>query len=235
MANCAQILYQLQSLDSELSERLSKQRESEALLGKSPALRDARRRLQEANADLADCGTHLRELEMDLKKVNERLAVTRGRLYGGRITNPKELANLQQDFQHSEGSRETLEDDILGALVLLEDCEQAVSEAGRRLAEVDQAWKEQQASLAERIERLRAEIADLEEERTEIASLVESGDLALYEDLRCKKGGRAVALLAGAMCQGCRVTVPATKAQLVRKSTGLVTCSSCGRILNPQS
>ena len=235
MANRAQVLYQLQCLDADLSDRLSKRRESEALLGKSRELRDARRRLQAANADLADCGTHLRELEMDLKRVNERLAATRGRLYGGRITNPKELANLQQDFQHSENSRETLEDDILGALVMLEDCEQAVSEGGRRLAEVERAWRQQQESLAERIERLGAEIADLEEERTEVASLVHSSDLALYDNLRRKKGGRAVALLAEGMCQGCRVSVPTSKAQLVRKSTSLVTCSSCGRILNPQA
>ncbi|MBC7260907.1 MAG: nucleic acid-binding protein, partial [Chloroflexi bacterium] len=44
-------------------------------------------------------------------------------------------------------------------------------------------------------------------------------------------GGRAVALMVDQMCQGCRVMVPTSKAQIVRRGQELVTCTNCGRIL----
>jgi predicted nucleic acid-binding Zn-ribbon protein len=221
----------LQVLDSELSEQLSKLREAEALLGETAELRAARRALKKANQELATCGTRLRSLEMDLQGVNERIAATRERLYGGRVTNPKELSSLQQDLEYTDRSRQKLEDDVLTTMVLLDDCEKALATATDRLGDVDKAWQEQQASLTARIEQLQAQIAGLQEQRAGVAGRVSAGDLALYEDMKQKKGGRAVALLTAGMCQGCRVTVSTSKAQLVRRGAQLITCTNCGRIL----
>jgi len=53
----------------------------------------------------------------------------------------------------------------------------------------------------------------------------------LYEDLRLRRAGRAVALLEGELCLGCRVTLPTSKAQQARQREDLTLCSSCERIL----
>ena len=60
---------------------------------------------------------------------------------------------------------------------------------------------------------------------------LEVGDLALYEDLRHRRGGRAVAVLTGELCQGCGVTLPTNQAQQARQGEALPLCSSCERIL----
>ncbi len=235
MANVGERLYRLQVLDTELSERQSKLRETEALLGESAELRAARRALTKAERDLSECGKHLRNLEMDLKKITARVAKTRERLYGGQVTNPKELAGLEQDFEHSKGVRDELEDSVLGALERHEVCEQAVTSATHELTNVETAWREQQASLLERVEQLKSELADLEKRREGAAAGVDQRLLALYNELRRKKGGRAVALLVGGTCQGCRVSLPSGKVQQARKSSEVVICSNCGCILNVQS
>jgi predicted nucleic acid-binding Zn-ribbon protein len=151
------------------------------------------------------------------------------------VTNPKELGSLQQDLEHSKRSRRKLEDDVLTAMVLLDDCEKALSGSTARLADVEKAWKEHQASLDARIEKLQARIEALREKRASVASLLSGRDLGLYEDLKQQKGGRAVALLTAGMCQGCRVTVSTSKAQLVRRGAELITCTNCGRILTVES
>jgi predicted nucleic acid-binding Zn-ribbon protein len=235
VANVGRVLYGLQLLDTELTEQRSKLRESEALLGESAELRAARNRLTKTKVDLSDCEKHLRALEMDLKKVEARIAKTKERLYGGQVTNPKELAGLEQDFTHSQQSRGRLEDSILSALVNQEDCDEAVNLAANRLDQIEGAWREQQTLVAERIDGLREGLAEVEERREEAAASVDQRSLAIYEELRGLKGGRAVALLTGGMCQGCRVTIPSGKVQQARKSTELVICSNCGRILNVQS
>ncbi len=231
MTNMAQALYRLQLLDSELAEQLSRLREAEALMGESVELRKARRALKKANKELGTCSTRLRSLEMDLRTVNERIESTGERLYGGRVTNPKELSGLQQDLEYSKRSRENLEDETLAAMLLLEECEEAVSNATDRLADVEKAWREQQEAISQRIERLQANVSELREQRASAAGALRAHDLALYEDLKLKKGGHAVVLLKDGMCQGCRVSVSSSKAQLVRRGGELVTCTNCGRIL----
>jgi len=49
--------------------------------------------------------------------------------------------------------------------------------------------------------------------------------------LRLRRAGRAVALLEGELCLGCRVTLPTSKAQQARQREDLTLCSSCERIL----
>ena len=234
MARVAQTLYRLQSLDTQLSEQLSKLREAESLVGETQELIEARRAYEQATAESSVCQTRLRDLEMDLQRVNERIAATEKRLYGGQVSNPKELGGLQQDYQHSKQTRNRLEDDILAAMLRLEECQAVAAVAAERLANITTAWRQTQERLAKHIEQLRQQVAALQEQRADMAVRVQPGDLAQYQELLRKKGGRAVALLVGQMCEGCWVTVPANRAQLVRRSEGLETCTNCGRILTAE-
>jgi len=231
MARVAQTLYRLQLLDTELSEHLSKLREAECSLGESPELVAARRAHERTNGELAHCRARLRDLEFDLQTLSDKIAVTEQRLYSGRVTNPKELTGLQQDHEYLRRSHAKLEDEVLLAMTRLEECEQAVADASARLMNVETRWRTEQDRLTKQIEHLQARVAVLKKDRAAMVALLGVSDLALYEELLRKKGGRAVALLVGQMCQGCQVTVPTSKAQLVRRGQELVTCTNCGRIL----
>ncbi|MBM4429100.1 MAG: hypothetical protein FJ026_01965 [Chloroflexi bacterium] len=234
MGRVAQILYRLQLLDSQLSEQLSKLRETESLIGESQELMLARRAYEQATAQSSLCKKRLRDLEMDLQRINARIRSTEERLYGGQVSNPKELAGLQQDYQHSKQARGRLEDETLSAMLQLDDCQEAAAVTSERLANIETTWRQGQESLARQIEQLRTQVGALRGQRAEMAARVQPGDMAQYEELLRKKGGRAVALLVGQMCEGCRVTVPASKSQLVRRSEGLETCTNCGRILSAE-
>jgi hypothetical protein len=231
MPGAAQVLYRLQLLDSELAEHLSKLREVENQVGVTPELLAARRTREQAEANLSSSQARLRELEMDLEVVNGRISATEQRLYGGQLTNPKELASLQQDLQHSKRSRDQIEDQVLLAMERVEKGEKARSSAEIKLQATEGAWQQQQTRLAQQIEREQAAIAELRQARQELRAPLDAGHVALYEDLLRKKGGRAVARLNGNMCEGCRVTLPSSQAQQVRRAQELVTCPNCGRIL----
>ncbi len=234
MVNTARVLYRLQLLDTDLSERLSKLREAEGLLGESRELLTARRARDKAARELATWGTRLRELEMDLETLNGRITSTEERLYSGQVTNPKELSGLEQDLQHSKRSRDKAEDQVLLAMERLDRCEKAAADAAARLDAVETRWRAQQSQLATEIEQLQAQVAALNQERGTVAAQLGASDLAQYEELLRKKGGRAVVLLVDQMCQGCRVTVPSSKGQQVRRGREVVTCTNCGRILTSE-
>jgi predicted nucleic acid-binding Zn-ribbon protein len=231
MPGAAQVLHRLQLLDSELAEHLRKLREMEGQLGESRELLAARSARAQAEANLSTWSARLRELEMDLEVVNGRIASTEKRLYGGQVTNPKELASLQQDLQHSKRSRDETEDQALMAMERVDKGDKELSTAKTKLQATESAWSEDQDRLREGIDRVQAEIVDLRQAREELIAPLDPGHLALYEELLSKKGGRAVARLNGAMCEGCRVTLPSSQAQNIRRAQELVTCPNCGRIL----
>jgi predicted nucleic acid-binding Zn-ribbon protein len=81
------------------------------------------------------------------------------------------------------------------------------------------------------VEQLQAKVAVLAKERAQIARPLDASARAMYDELMQKKGGRAVALLVGQTCGGCRVTLASGKAQVVRRGQELTTCTNCGRIL----
>jgi len=231
MPRAAQVLHRLQLLDNELAEHLSKLREMGSQLGESRELVATRRAAEQAEIDLQTRRARLRELEMDLEVVNSRIAATEERLYSGQVTNPKELASLQQDLQHSKRSRDETEDQVLMAMERVDKAEQALSRAQSKREATEQAWRGTQQRLEAGIEAEQAAVTELRQAREEMVAPIDPSNLALYEELLRKKGGRAVARLNGSMCEGCRVTLPSGQAQQVRRAQELVTCPNCGRIL----
>ncbi|UCB42192.1 MAG: hypothetical protein JSV77_06885, partial [Dehalococcoidales bacterium] len=76
---------------------------------------------------------------------------------------------------------------------------------------------------------LEAAHAKLSNDRQQLAAGIVPGTVAVYEQLRLRRG-TAVARVEQGACRGCQITLPTTELQQVRGG-GLVRCGSCGRIL----
>ena len=116
-------------------------------------------------------------------------------------------------------------------MIEVEESEASVTEQRERLARLEADWRETQARLSAEQKGLMDRLSQMQAKRAKLQGIIETGDLALYEDLRRRKGGRAVALLEGDLCLGCRVTLPTSKAQQARQGEALTQCGSCDRIL----
>ncbi|MCK4696871.1 MAG: hypothetical protein KAT53_01045, partial [Dehalococcoidia bacterium] len=78
---------------------------------------------------------------------------------------------------------------------------------------------------------LGAALATLEQKGKDLAGKLDASSLELYQALRRKRHGRAVAKVEQGMCQGCRIALPMSELQRARLGQELVQCSSCERIL----
>ena len=67
----------------------------------------------------------LRTIEEQGKEMRIKLETGNAKLYGGRITNPKELQDIQLDVAASKKRLATLEDKQLAAMIALEEAETA--------------------------------------------------------------------------------------------------------------
>ncbi|WP_420630114.1 zinc ribbon domain-containing protein [Candidatus Leptofilum sp.] len=223
-------LFQLQKLDTEIDEKkkrlgevLKAQKEPESLLKK-------RHRAETAASELQTWQTKHQDLTLEVGSVSTKAKNSENRLYSGKVTNPKELSDLQQEIE-SLGRRKTaLEEEVLEALVMVEDAQTEKTAADAELETAVTDWEAQSTHLKAEQNELALSLHKLMQNRKGKAAAVEAAALKEYEQLRKSRHGVAVAALRINVCLGCRTTVSANKAKEVNEGRK-VYCGGCGRLL----
>ena len=231
MAGAVEALYRLQSIDSEIEKKTESLHGIERRLADNKEVLAAQEAVRGIQETIRELKGKLRRLELDLGEVAEKIAVTEGALYGGEVSNPKELAGMQQELEYLRRRRSVVEDDTLRIMADVEEQEGNLKAADERLASGEEQWEEAKGVLLREGAQLRERLTGLAAQRREVAQTVSARDLATYESLRQQKGGQAVVLLENGICQGCRVALPTSVAQRVRRGSEVVYCGSCQRIL----
>ena len=198
-----------------------------ALRAETDAARDA---ANAAAARLHTAQSTLRDQDLQLATAETKRKKAEGDLYGGRISNPKELAGLEEEIAGLARTGGHLEDRILG---LLDEVETLKQEEAQRRSEA-RALEERLAAHVAAYERERGridgEIAAREAERARLAAAVEPRLLKKYEGIAAQEGGVGMVAIVGGFCGGCRNDVPARFVSRVRAGE-VVTCERCHRIL----
>jgi predicted nucleic acid-binding Zn-ribbon protein len=225
-------LYQLQLVDSERDEKRQRLADVEAGLGESDDVARAQDAVAETEQGLDQLRIQLRDLELEISSLNAKLKQNQDRLYSGRVRNPKELSNLQEEAAALRRRRSELEDDQLELMIAIEEDEAELAERQARLLQIETAWREEQANLQAEKERLEADLAELDANVTRRRSKFGAADLDLYDDLRDNLGGVGIALLKRGICQVCGTDVPTGVARAVERGEGSYYCPTCNRLLS---
>jgi len=155
-----------------------------------------------------------------------------GDLYGGRISNPKELASLQDDLAALARTRDPLEDRILALLDQVEGLKEEAAAADAAHRALDRRLAAHLAEYESARARLDAEIGELVSTRAARAAAVEPRLLKRYEGIAAQEGGIGIVAIQNGRCSGCHNTVPLNFVTLAREGR-VVICERCRRILYP--
>ena len=221
----------LQETDLALDKARARLRDVEAQTGEGEELIAARVVVAERQEVLKQLRSQLHDAEWSVEDARGKAGGVEQKLYGGTIRNPKELSDLNDDLSSLKTQVAKREDSLLGLLVEMEEAEKQLESARSALAETDAVWQREQASLLGEKARLEPEIAALETRRENQLPAVDAESMRLYQLLRDRHRGQAVAGVERGMCQGCRIALPMSLVQKARSGGGLVQCVSCERIL----
>lgn len=224
-------LYELQEVDLEIEAKGEALARVESRLGEREALDEAHAALSQERERLAELETSQRLGEGEVEDLRAKTALLEGKLYSGSVRNPKELTGLQEQVEHLKKRGRGQEDALLDIMTDVEAVQQRVNSKSRELERMEKSWREEQNSLSREQAELRVALATLEQRRKELIVRIDSASLELYQTLRVKRQGRAVAKVERGMCQGCRIVLPMTELQRARMGEEIVQCSSCERIL----
>jgi predicted nucleic acid-binding Zn-ribbon protein len=224
-------LYRLQQLDSQLDRTQARLAEIQIALGEAQELRQAEQTAKQAEAALQAARKFLQKSEETVKEQRIKIEITEAALYGGKVRNPKELQDLQNESAALKRYLNVLEDRELEAMLAEEEASATNLQAKIALELVQAKHASRQNDLMEEQGRLNKDVPRLGEERQAAASTVPADEMVLYETLRRQRRGLAVSLVKDKACTSCGTTLNAALLDAALTSGQLTRCDGCGRIL----
>ena len=196
--------------------------------GGLPTLRD---RAEKARIGELEARLESARLESESAALSERLARLEERLYGGSITNVRELTAIETEHAAAKRELAQVEESSEPAQMAAEEARQLNEQRQSELADAEHKWSENESELKSKRRQLGRLCLKMDQERKVSTAEIPPEDLSLYNSLLIRKGGVAVVRVERGVCQGCRVRLPLRELARIRASGNLVSCSSCSRIL----
>lgn len=227
----AKQLYSLQELDLVLDSIRKVTEKAESELNVGIGVEGLEGGLQEEKIRLEEFQSLQKSQQQDLEVQRERSTRLDDQLYGGSVTNPRDLESLEQEAANARAALEKLDGELVEISLLAEESQSKCDSLEKELAEISSAWERRRAELEDELARSNSESSQVASQRDEMVAILDPASVQQYENLRRTKGGLGVAKVERGLCQACRMALPTQQRQKVRSAHLTVLCSSCGRIL----
>ena len=228
--NLGKRLYELQQLDVRLEKTAEELSRVEHQLNHNEALEKAKADLQAIQKDQAALHAKQRDAEQKVDDLQAKLKPVQQKLFAGSVSNPKELGAMQQQANQLKGHIREEEDKVLEIMGQAETLQNAAAAKAASVDKIEREWAEKRNQLQAEQAEMMATLDSDRKMKDEILSQIDPAHLQLYDKLRQKKQGNAVAKIEQGRCQGCKITIPVSELSQARAGE-LVQCGSCSRVL----
>jgi len=226
-------LMRLQTIDNQINHILNRINSIEKDLNDKSELKQSESQLLKSEKHLADNKKILRQAESNVKDQQLKIELTDNALYGGKIRNPKELQDLQNESAALRRYLIVLEDRQIEAMISVEEAESEHQEADQNLERIKAIRHFQNEKLQNELSQLNFDLKRLDIEREVVIHTIDKPDLELYETLRDNRRGIAIAQVVDETCGACGTTLTPAIRQSAQSPSQIIQCPSCRRILYP--
>ena len=229
----AKQLHELQETDTVAAEKDTELKEVRARLADGKPIAAATQKASQLDAQAEAQSKSRNSAQVAVRQMQDKMKEIDGKLYGGGITNTRELTAFEEERQFLQTQLGEEEDRLLELMVVVDDLQESRDEAVKALKGLEARREIEVPQLQHSQAALEKELAQLSADRKQLTPKIPPQYLATYESLRRTRGGRAVARLdkARGICLACRIALPAKDLQRAKASREIVQCNSCHRIL----
>ena len=224
-------LYRLQQVDSQIDQIQARLKTIRETLQNDGATRSASAAFDSAQTHSQTTGRGLKTAEAEFEKQRLKIEQAESSLYGGKVHNPKELQDLQNDVASLKRHLATLENLELEAMMAHETAENELQTTKKNLEQAQASASDQHSDLTKESGTLQKENERLAAERKAVISDLPQPSLQIYDQLRERKRGLAVAAINDSSCAACGADLTPAQLQNARSTSQLFHCPTCGRIL----
>ncbi len=200
--------------------------QSKKIEGEASQLQEA---AQNAKNDTKARQSEVKKVELEIDSLRQKIAKFREQQF--QIKSNEEFKVLNREISLLNDEIKKLEDTEMGFMEQVEEAQRREVAAQKDLAAMQGTIQGRLTVLNERKTTLEAEVLKVKTDRDDIAKDIGRDMLAVYNRILENKGDQAVVAVENSACSGCHMHLPAHIICEIKKKTGLVTCSFCGRII----
>ncbi|NLC37643.1 MAG: hypothetical protein GX779_00055 [Clostridia bacterium] len=226
-------LWKLQQLELE-RDALTRQiqpEETKALGMEKKGLLERIDLLTKQKQELEQLGKEGKRLEHQLGNLIQKREDLSSRLYGGEVTNPKELQSLEEQLASLETLIRKEEDKFLAIEEKKEEVEKLIKLEEGELNRLRQIYNEKVKKYKNNAAMIRSRLEDLQQAISALEAVIDAKSLEKYRRLQKRLGTAVIAKVQRGFCSGCGVQLHSMALQDLKFSDQLITCENCERIL----
>lgn len=224
-------LYRLQQLESAIDAAKKRADEIEAALENDETVRRCKAEFETSETELRQKEGLVQDLELDIASLVTRVTDNEQLLYSGKITNPKELQERQEEIASLGRRRTTRESELVEARLAVKEAQTQYAGTKAALETAQKAREQNNQDMLKEHQSLRRDMSGWLQDRKVILKQIDADKYKIYKKIKAQKNGLAVARLNGESCEVCRVEQYLSIISQVRQHNQLVFCHNCGRIL----
>lgn len=225
-------LFELQKLDINMEKLRRRAQQIKQAQTESDELKAARAASHAAEQELHHWHAAQKNAELEAESLTQRIQESETLLMSGKVRHAKELESLQDSIESLRRQHARVEEAGVEAMLQVEAATAQVAVADGTLQTVEESWRSGQTDLTQEEMKVKRLYAQLKQQRATAATGIEPETLALYDHLRERRAGIAVAPVQNGMCGVCHVQLPTGVVSAARNRHDEATyCPSCGRLL----
>ena len=227
------LLLELQKIDIAIDEEERKKRSLPLKIeGITKEIQGLKNSLKNKNEDYKKLQLTLKRKELDLTEKSNKINKHQEDLYGGKISDIKELKQIQKVIANYKEEKDSIEEDVLDLMEEVEDLDKSIGHLDEDLKRKEKEFKKRKEEMDLTRLVIEKDMNSLNIKREEILSKLTDGRLLKeYELLRKEKGGKAIMEVDGSICPGCYLDLPSDAIYQLKKNRKIIICPNCSRIL----
>ncbi|MEO0088564.1 MAG: C4-type zinc ribbon domain-containing protein [candidate division WOR-3 bacterium] len=224
------LLWELQQVDNEI-DYLSKKANQipEKIKGLNLYLEQKVKDLEQKKADVINYKKEYKLAEVDLKTCEEKIAQYQIQLYSAK-TNEQYKAFLKE-IESQKKLKSEIEDRMIELLEKIESNEEDIKQKEKEIEIIKKDTQKKIEELKGEEEKIKEEIRKREERRKELIMALPTNYYSIYEKIKQRRNGIAVAKIENETCSICFNPIPPQIIIEIRKNEKIHYCDYCGRIL----
>ncbi len=227
------ILLELQKIDIDIDKEEKKKRDLPLLIERvTKEIQGLKNSFKNKNEDYKNSQIRLKRIELNLAEKSNKIKKHQEDLYGGKISDIKELKQIQKVIANYQKEKSSIEEDVLDLMEEAEDLNKLISHLDEDLKVKEEEFKKRKEEMDLTSLAIKKNMDSLNIKRGEILSKITDGRLLKeYERLRKEKGGKAIIKVDGFVCPGCYLDLLRYVIYQLKKNRKMLICPNCSRIL----
>ncbi len=195
-------------------------------------IKEVTNKLKSKSEEFKNLKIKMKRVELDLKEKTNKIEKHQEDLFGGKISDIKELKQLQKLVAKYKEEKNGIEEDLLVLMEEAENFNKIIIGLGEDLKKKEENFKKCKEETSENILETIKEINSLNDKRKALIGEIEDiRFLKQYELLRKDKGGNVILEIDDTICPGCYLDLPSDVIYHLKRDQSMVICPNCSRIL----